>query len=131
MRNNASRRLGVRMLEDDAFPGQTVKVRCECTLGAEETHAVGAGGTEGDQDQVGLGCRCERETNTNKDQTPAGNGFPDHDSKCRGCTAIDQNYYLKTSKPLFLTSIELRVQSMYLLLRDFQSHGDVVITTHR
>src|SRR4029077_8506749 len=129
VRNNSSRRLGVGMLEDDAFRGETIKVRRKRTFGTEETRAVGAGGAEGDEHQVGFGCGCaesETNTNTNKDQAHAGNRFPAHDSKCRSCAAIDQN-----SKPPVLTSMQLRVQSYVPAPRDFQSHGDVEITTHR
>ena len=49
VRNNAGRRLGVGMLEDDAFPGETIEVGRKRALGAEKAHAVGAGGIEGDQ----------------------------------------------------------------------------------
>src|SRR6202140_3387478 len=38
---------------------------------------------------------------------------------------------IKTSKPPVLTSMQLRVQSYVPAPRDFQSHPDVVITTHR
>ncbi len=38
---------------------------------------------------------------------------------------------IKTSRPPVLTSMQLRVQSYVPAPRDFQSHGDVVITTHR
>ena len=98
------------MLEDDAFSGEAIKVWRKRTLGAEETHAVGAGRTEGDQDQVGFGCG-RGKGEGNKDQTDAGHESSDHDSKCRGCAAIDQNL----NTPV-LTSMQLRVQSMYLLL---------------
>src|ERR1700686_3522790 len=38
---------------------------------------------------------------------------------------------IKTPKPPVLTSMQLRVQSYVPAPRDFQSHPDVVITTHR
>src|ERR1700692_3560440 len=38
---------------------------------------------------------------------------------------------IKTSKRAVLTSMQLRVQSYVPAPRDFQSHPDVVITTHR
>src|ERR1700676_4346126 len=80
------------MLENDAFPGETVEVGSKRGLGPEEAHAVGAGGGGGDRAQVGFGYRGgERKTNANKDQTHAANELSDHDSKCRGCAAVDQN----------------------------------------
>src|SRR5258708_15534058 len=113
------------MLEDDAFSGETIKIRRKRTLGAEEAHTVGASGAERDQHQVGLGCSCgARETN--KDQTHAGDDFSDHDSKCRVCAGIDQN--LKTP------SLDVHRSPRTILCTcssDFQSHPDVVITTHR
>src|SRR5260370_28940946 len=84
VRNKAGGRLGVGVFEDNALPGETIEVRRECQLGAEEAHTVGAGGVEGDQHQIGLRCGCgDRETKTKKDQTHAGDNLSNHDSKCK------------------------------------------------
>src|SRR5208337_3907374 len=98
------------MLEDDAFPGQTVEVGRMRVLGAKKAHAVGAGRIDGDQHQVGFGGGCgERETK--KDKTNASNYFSYHDYKCKGCAAIDQNRLPEGFGPslVVLTLVELRV----------------------
>src|SRR5271155_2307694 len=101
MRDDAARRLSVGMLEDVAFPGDTVDVGRKNTLASQKTHAVGAGGVEGDQYEVGFGgASGEREGEDN--QTGRCKDFPYHDTKCKGGVAIDQNLAraVLTAEPL-------------------------------
>ena len=51
--NRRQRRLGIGLLEHDSLPGQRVQIRGKTLLAAQETHAIGAGGVHGDEDDVG------------------------------------------------------------------------------
>ena len=59
--------LGVGSRKDHAPPGQSIQIRRKPAFGAEETHAIGTGGVQGDQYNIGTRrggrirrCRCRR-----------------------------------------------------------------------
>ena len=76
VRNHGSGRLRIGALEDQGLLGQLVQDRCQSTVSAQKTHAVGAHGVEGDQNdgrviggagEGGEQAHAERE----KDQSPS------------------------------------------------------------
>src|SRR5713101_876749 len=117
------------MFENNAFPGETIEVACECALGAEEAHAVGADRVEGDQHQVGFRCGCgERETKTKKDQTHAGDDFSNHDCKCK----VQSIYPLLGSSSLVVISRSPSIasQKARCRLREAGPYLQIILTDH-
>ena len=57
VRDHRQRRLGVGVLENHALARQAIKIRGESCFRAEETHAIGARGAQGDEDDVRLAGR--------------------------------------------------------------------------
>jgi hypothetical protein len=52
VRDRGDRRLGIGLLEDGALAGQRIELRGQATRRAQEPHAIGARGVEGDEDDV-------------------------------------------------------------------------------
>ena len=52
VRNRRERRLGIGVFKDDSLPSKSIETGRNPTPRAEKSHAVSAGGIDGDQDDV-------------------------------------------------------------------------------